>query len=360
MAFGMKGAIVSSIVRGIPAIVWYGFQSWIGATGLNEMLKIATNGAFDSIPTAFAALMVVQIFLSLKGFHTIKWVNTLIALILFSAYIYAFTVIANDYGSAVKETWIDAEGTWGIPFWSFTVAFLGNYAALMLSSSDYSRELKPGVSAPKRFMMYFSPVALSYFVVTLLGIMLVSATGQANPVEAFAQISDNKAITFIVSFFIMLGAVGVNLVANIVPAAYIIQVFTKAKYKTAVIAAGVLAMGSFPWKLISESSSEGLHWFILIYSAFIGPITAILLVDYIVLRKKKVEMAELYNHSGMFSGLNKAAVIAMTIGAVAAFAKVDIGWFSGMFFGGLSYYWLSKVAFKDSPFRKGTIFEKPN
>ncbi|OIK14455.1 allantoin permease [Bacillus sp. MUM 116] len=358
MAFGMKGAIISSILRGVPAIIWYGFQSWIGATGLSEIIKIATGGKIDSIPISFVILVLIQIILSLKGFHTIKWMNSLIAIILMSAFIYAFVVVLKDHTSVIHSTWVEAKGTWGIKFWSFTMAFLGNYAALFLSASDYSRELKEGVSAPKRFLMYFTPVTVAYLTVMSLGVMLASATGLANPVQAFAKIVNNDYITFFVSVFIVLGAVGVNLVANIVPAAYIIQLFTKVKYKVSVVIAGLLAMVSFPWKLIQPGSSDGLRIFILTYSAFLAPITAILVVDYLILRKQKVDINELYNPNGQFSGLNMAAVTAMIIGAASAFIVVDLGWPIGFVVGGTSYYLLNKFGFKQSVFKKGTIFDK--
>ncbi|WP_249366793.1 NCS1 family transporter [Neobacillus rhizophilus] len=358
MAFGMKGAILSSILRGVPAIVWYGFQSWIGATGLSEIIRIATGGKINSIPISFVILVIIQIVLSLKGFHTIKWLNSLIAIVLMSSFVYAAVVVLKDHSAVIHSTWVEAKGTWGLPFWSFTMAFLGNYAALFLSASDYSRELKVGVSAPKRFFMYFTPVTVTYFTVMSLGVMLAAATGLANPVQAFAKIVNNDYITFIVSVFVVLGAVAVNLIANIVPAAYIIQLFTKVKYKVSVVIAGLLAMVSFPWKLIQPGSSDGLRIFILTYSAFLAPITAILVVDYILLRKKKVDIHELYNPNGQFSGLNMAAVIAMVIGAASAFTVVDLGWPIGLVVGGISYYLLNKYGFKQSVFKKGTIFEK--
>lgn len=275
-----------------------------------------------------------------------------------SAFIYAFVVVLKDHTPVIHSTWVEAKGTWGIKFWSFTMAFLGNYAALFLSASDYSRELKEGVSAPKRFLMYFTPVTVAYLTVMSLGVMLASTTGLANPVQAFAKIVNNDYITFFVSVFIVLGAVGVNLMANIVPAAYIIQLFTKVKYKVSVVIAGLLAMVSFPWKLILPGSSDGLRIFILTYSAFLAPITAILVVDYLILRKQKVDINELYNPNGQFSGLNMAAVSSMIIGAASAFIVVDLGWPIGFLVGGISYYLLNKFGFKKSEFKKGTIFEK--
>ncbi len=358
MSFGAKGAIISSLLRGIPAIIFYGFQSWIGATGLNGMIKIVTGGSFDNMAVSFGVIMVIQILLSLKGFHTAKWLNTVIALVLMSAFIYAFFLLVTQHGSEIQSTWVTVHGTWGLKFWGFTMAFLGNYAALFLSASDYSRELKPGVSTTKRFFMYFTPVGVTYFTVMTLGVMLAAVTKNTDPVSAISTIFDNNVITFIVSFFVVLGAVGVNLIANIVPAAYIIQIFTKVNYKVAVVIAGILACFSFPWVLVSPESANGLHIFILTFSAFLGPITAILVVDYLILRQKKVDIKELYKTDGQFSGLNMAAIIATIIGTASAFIIVDIGWLMGFFVGGIAYYLLNKYGFKGSAFKKGTIFEK--
>lgn len=53
MSFGFKGTIISSLLRAVPAIIWYGVQSWIGGTALNEVFKILTNGSFDNIVICF-------------------------------------------------------------------------------------------------------------------------------------------------------------------------------------------------------------------------------------------------------------------------------------------------------------------
>ncbi len=97
--------------------------------------------------------------------------------------------------------------------------------------------------------------------------------------------------------------------------------------------------------------------FILIYSAVLGPIVAILLVEYYILRKQKVDTAERYREEGAFKGYNPSAILAMLIGAGAAFLLVDIGWIIGFTVAGISYLLLSKFAFKGSSFKKGTIFE---
>ncbi len=358
MSFGEKGSIISSLLRGIPAIVWYGFQSWIGGTALNEIVKIATNGSFDNVAICFVILQVIQIFLSLHGFHAIKWVESLISVVIMAALIYVFVLLLKDHSADISAKWVQAKGTWGLPFFAFIMMFMGNYAAIFLSAADYSRELKPGISDSKRGFLYFLPILVAYGFVLTIGAMLASATGISNPVKSFAIIVDNELITVFVSAFIVMGAIAVNMVANIIPPTYVIQLITKIKFKPAVIVTGILALGSFPWVLVKDSSAEGLGLFILVYSAFLGPIVAILLIDYYVFRKQKVNVADLYKENGPFSGINQAAVIAMLIGAGAAFIKVQLAWIVGLVVAGIAYYLITKYAFKDSKFKKGTIFEK--
>lgn len=357
MSFGIKGSIISSFLRGVPAIVWYGFQSWVGATALNEIVKVLSNGSLDSIPVCFILLQAVQIVLSLYGFHAIKWVETLASVVIMLALVYVFTLLLNSHSTAITDNWVNAKGTWGLPFFAFIMVFLGNYAAIFLSAGDYSRELKSGMSDKKRSMLYFFPIVIAYGFVLTIGAMMAAATGISNPVKAFAVIVDNPYITVFVSAFIVIGAVAVNMVANIVPPAYVISLVTKLKYKASVVITGLLALCSFPWLLVQDSSAQGLNTFILIYSAFLGPIVAIMLVEYYILRKQKVDTAELYLDNGSFKGYNPSALLAMLIGAGAAFLLVDIGWIIGFITAGLSYLLLSKFAFKGSSFKKGTIYE---
>lgn len=357
MSFGIKGSMISSFLRGVPAIVWYGFQSWVGATALNEIVKVLSSGSFDSIPICFVVLQAVQIALSLYGFHAIKWVETLASVVIMLALVYVFGILLNSHSTAIAEHWVNAQGTWGLPFFAFIMVFLGNYAAIFLSAADYSRELKGGISDKKRSMLYFLPIFIAYGFVLTIGAMMAAATGISNPVKAFAVIVDNPYITVGVSAFIVIGAIAVNMVANIVPPAYVISLVTKLKYKASVIITGLLALCSFPWVLVQDSSAKGLNMFILIYSAFLGPIVAIMLVEYYILRKQKVDTVELYLENGAYKGYNPSAILAMLIGAGAAFLLVDIGWIIGFTVAGIAYLLLSKLAFKGSSFKKGTIFE---
>lgn len=358
MSFGMKGNIISSLLRGVPAIVWYGVQSWIGGTALNEIFKIVTDGAFDNVVICFIVLQLTQIILSLFGFEAIKWVEGLASIVIMLALVYVFVVLLVSHTDTIAEQWVQAKGSWGLPFFGIIMVLLGNYAAIFLSAADYSRELRPGISDGSRGLLYFIPITMAYGFVIVIGVMLAAATGISNPAKALPIIIDNSFISIGVSAFIVIGVVATNMVANIIPPAYVITLITKWNFKIAVTLTGILALGAFPWILVQDSSSEGLGIFILIYSAFLGPIVSILLIEYYILRKQKVDVAELYKEDGQFSGYNPAAMTALFIGAAAAFVEVDLAWIVGFVVSGISYILLSKYAFKGSRFKKGTIYEE--
>ena len=116
MSFGFKGTVISSLMRAIPAIIWYGIQSWIGGTALNEVIKILTSGSFDNVVVCFIALQAVQIVLSLFGFQAIKWVETLASVVIMLALVYVFWILMTSYSGEIADKWIHVEGTWGLPF----------------------------------------------------------------------------------------------------------------------------------------------------------------------------------------------------------------------------------------------------
>lgn len=358
MSFGTKGTVISSLLRGIPAIVWYGIQSWIGGTALNEIAKIVTDGSFDNIFICFVVLQLIQIVISLFGFHAIKWVETFASIVFMIGLIYVFGLLVANHSTEISQTWVQAKGSWGLPFFGLIMVFLGNYAGIFVSAADYSRELKTGISNKKRGLLYFAPITLAYGFVIVIGAMLASATGVTNPAMALPIVIDNPYISVGVSAFIVLTVIATNMVANVVPPAYVITLLTKLKYKVSVTITGLLALVAFPWLLVQESSAAGLNMFVLIYSAFLGPVISILLVEYYILRKQRVEVNDLYNEEGPYAGYNPAGLIAMFIGAAAAFIEVELAWIIGVVVAGIAYYLLSKYAFKGSSFKKGTIFEK--
>jgi NCS1 family nucleobase:cation symporter-1 len=358
-AFGTKGSIVPVFLRGLPAIVWYGFQTWLGGAALNNIC--IAFGGFDSIWFWFIAFQVVQIWLSMKGFQGAKWVGNIAGVVITLAMLYLLWLCMTQYGDVIETKLMNHAGTWGMPFVSAVIAFFGNSTTVMLNAGDYSREMKPGMSSVKRGLSYFVAMVPATVLLGLIGAMASTATGIANPINAFAQMVDNKIVLVVTLGFIIFAQLSTNLASNVIPPAYAFMDVFKMKHRTAVIVVGLLAVATCPWILTNDSSAAGLDLFCLIYTAFFGPIFAVLITDYFILHKRNYTeeaLMDLYDENGNHAGVNWAAIIAMAVGAVIGFFNVNISFFTATIPTGLVFYFLMKKMPSCANFRKGTSLDK--
>jgi len=354
-SFGLDGVKIPGFLRGIPAIIWFGFQSWVGAGAINVCLN--TLIGFDNLPIIFILFTVLQLILAINGFHGIKWLENISVFFILGTLAYMFYTVYTKYGVEVAMTITDIEGTWGLPFWGGTTAFLGIYATMILNGSDYSRELKKETKPATTGGIYWLSILPATLFMGLIGLMVSGATGNNDPVVVFSTAMDNTFLTIVTLVFIAFSQVTTNVLNNIVPPVYVLMNTFHLSYKKSVILVGILSICSFPWLLVRPESAVGLSIFVQIYSAFLGPIFAVLVVDYFILRKRKLDLNDYYNIEGSFKGINWAGIISIIVGSILSLFFVQVSWYVSLLPTGLIYYFLMKNMEKAIPFRKGTILE---
>ncbi len=315
-AFGFAGTRLPGLVRAVPAIVWYGFQSWIGAGALN--MVSTTLFGFDNLVFFFIAFQFLQIGLSVMGFQGIKWLENIGSAFILASLVYMFYSTVQRYGDVLSANLLTMEGSWGLPFWGATMLFLGIYSTMILNVSDYAREHKHGSSPSLLTTLYSMSILPCTLFMGLIGYMVSEATGVADPIQVFANAVDNTPLLMTTLLFIAFAQVTTNVLNNVVPPTYILMDVFKLSFRPATVIVGLLAFATFPWKLVSEGSAAGLQVFVQTYSAFLGPIFAILVVDYYLIRKRVLNLDHLYDPQGPYGGINYAAVIATAVGAVVA------------------------------------------
>ncbi|WP_246054863.1 NCS1 family transporter [Paracoccus gahaiensis] len=299
-AYGFSGTRLPALVRSVPAIVWYGFQSWIGAGALN--LVSETMFGYSNIWAFFIGFQFLQIGLSVLGFHGIKWLENIGAVFIIGALVYMFFSVISRYGDQISTNLIQAEGTWGAPFWGATMLFLGVYSTMMLNVSDYSRELQHQVGRGRQVAIYANSILPATLFMGLIGLMVSSATGEVDPIRVFSSAVDNPVLLVVTLLFIAFAQVTTNILNNVVPPAYAMMDVFKLPYKAAAVIVGLLAFATFPWLLVRDESAAGLGLFIRTYSAFLGPIFAILVVDYYVIRRQTLNIDHHYDATGPYRG----------------------------------------------------------
>ena len=131
--------------------------------------------------------------------------------------IYLLYICLTTQWDVISTNLMNKSGTWGLPFVAAIIAFFGNSTTVMLNASDYSREMKQGYSAPVRGFSYFMAMVPATVMLGIIGAMASTATGIANPINAFAEMVDNKAILIVTLAFIIFAQLSTNLASNVIP-----------------------------------------------------------------------------------------------------------------------------------------------
>nr|WP_300309798.1 NCS1 family transporter [Halomonas sp.] len=337
-AFGFQGTRLPGLVRAVPAIVWYGFQSWIGAGALN--LVSATLFGYDNLIVFFIGFQFLQIALSVTGFQGIKWLENIGSAFILASLVYMFYSTVVRYGDTLSANLITMEGSWGLPFWGATMLFLGIYSTMILNVSDYAREHKKGTGPGLLTTIYAMSILPCTLFMGLIGFMVSEATGVADPIKVFSNAVDNTPLLMTTLLFIAFAQVTTNVLNNVVPPTYVLMDTFKLSYRKASVVVGLLAFATFPWELVKDESAAGLQVFVQTYSSFLGPIFAVLVVDYYLIRRRTLDLTKLYDENGPYRGINLAALVATAVGVIAAFSMPTVSWYASLIPAGLTYWLL--------------------
>jgi NCS1 family nucleobase:cation symporter-1 len=80
----------------------------------------------------------------------------------------------------------------------------------------------------------------------------------------------------------------------------------------------LLGIVSFPWVLFSNVGAYIFTWLVG-YGSLLGAIGAVMIVDYWILRRRHLDLADLYKHEGRYAysgGWNWRAILAVLVGVV--------------------------------------------
>jgi len=176
-----------------------------------------------------------------------------------------------------------------------------------------------------------------------------------DPVKLVGQFSQAWLVA-VSMFTIVVATLSVNIAANVVsPANDFANAFPKwISFKTGGLITGIIGVIFQPWRLLEDADKY--FGYLGTYSGALGSIAAVLIVDYWIIRKKELQVADLYKTNGVYSyvgGWNWCAVIATLLGCGFALGGKIISpmaillgyaWFVGFLVSAVSYYLLMNVS----------------
>jgi NCS1 family nucleobase:cation symporter-1 len=213
-------------------------------------------------------------------------------------------------------------GKFFVYFFPALTGMIGFWATLSLNIPDFSRYAKS-----QRDQMLGQALGLptTMALYSFIGVAVTSATmlifGETiwDPVDVLTRFK-NPIVLVVAMLALCIATLATNIAANVVsPANDFAHLspkrisFRMGGYLTALI--GVLMM---PWQLVADPAGYIFTWLIA-YSALLGPIGGILIADYFVWRKCRLDVAALYQADGEYrftNGFSVVALVALVVGAL--------------------------------------------
>ncbi len=272
--------------------------------------------------------------------------------------------------SIVSALLVDpTENNSGTKLWSYLLwltAMVGFWATMSISIADitrYAATQKAQVAGqfiglPGTMMLYsFVGIFVTCAAVINFEDILIADDAPWDPVSLISKFK-NPVVVIVAQIFMLIATLSTNIAANVIaPANAFSNLFPKKiNFRLGGLITGVIGIIIAPWWLLNEISG-----FLIFVSGLLGPVLGILITDYFLIRKKRLELAELYKENGIYSykntGFNSPAIIALLAGVFLALIGYwipslnflySLSWFTGFFISSIIYYFLminNKISF---------------
>ncbi len=339
-AFGPQGAKIPAVARGLVACGWFGINTWVGGSAIYVILNTLTGDMFIGAPLpllgidpaqtiCFLIFWAMHLYFIRNGTESIRWLEVLAApfLLAMALALLAWAyVTAGGFGEMLSApsqfiTGGAKEGQfWGTFFISLT-GMVGFWATMALNIPDFTRFAK----SQKAHMIGQAiglplPMALFAFVSVAVTSATVTIYGEAiwNPVELAGRMGGISVLFALAA--LVIATLTTNLAANVVAPAYGFSNLAPSKISFRMggyITAGI-GIAIFPWKLVEDASAYIFTWLVG-YSALLGPIAGILIADYFLFRRMRLDVDEFFKADGAYAaqnGWNRAGLAAFVVGAL--------------------------------------------
>ncbi|MEC7241919.1 MAG: NCS1 family nucleobase:cation symporter-1 [Myxococcota bacterium] len=377
-SFGILGANIPALLRGVVACGWFGIQTWIGGSAIYQLINVASSDALVGDPLPFLGInagefgcfllfWALQVWIIWKGIESIKIFETYAAPVLVAAgmllLIWAYSAADGFGGVFAKESEFDSMGGFMKVFIPSLTAMVGFWATLSLNIPDFTRYAKS-----QRDQVMGQAIGLPLFMLlfSFIGVAVTAATpaifGVEKPISdpvAMLGMMDSGASVVVALAILTIATLSTNIAANVVaPANALINLSpARVTFRVGALITAGIGVAIFPWKIMSSAGSYIFVW-LGGYSTLLGPIAGILIADYFLYRKTRLNLEALYQRKGDYwyaNGYNSTAIVALVVGIlpcmpgflVAAGALESTagifeeifryGWFFGFFVSGIVY-----------------------
>jgi len=304
-SFGVKGASLPAVLRGLVACGWFSINCYFGALALHGFLNILGMGLAgpadgQTISTSqfmcFLAFWAVHIYFIWKGPESIRKLEVIAAplMIIASIVLVAVLLYRVPAGQLFNLPAKVVEG--GPKTWAALTGLVGFWATLALNIPDFTRFAK---SQKDQVIGQAVGLPLPMALFSMVGVIGFSASSilygkaQLFPDGLLTQMGSVAAGVGLL--VILLANLTTNVAANLVSPSYDFSNLAPSKisFRTGGLIAAVIGLLFMPWKLLATSGGYLFTW-LGGYGTLLGAIAGILMVDYYLVRKAELNVDDLY------------------------------------------------------------------
>ncbi|KAI9852514.1 MAG: hypothetical protein M1830_006789, partial [Pleopsidium flavum] len=354
-SWGFWGSYVAIISRAILAIFWFAIQTMNGANTVRVMLGAiwpsfltlpnhipTSQGIATNTMISFVIFWLAQVPFLYMHPNNLRWLfmakSIIVPIAWIAILIWAFRSTGGGDIFSQQVTTHGSAYSWA--YLASMTSVIGNYATLSVNQvcllfypiapntilipqlthqADFSRYSRVSV---KWQLLYVPMLPLVFTFISFIGIAASSAGSQKygrlewDPMALIAN-WDSRACRFFGAFSFALAALGVNISANSLSAANdLMALFPQhVNIRRGQILCALLSWALVPWKILASAGS--FLNFMSAYAVFLGPIAAIMVMDFWVVHDMKYDSLALYQPRGIYRywhGVNWRAITAFVIG----------------------------------------------
>ena len=388
LSMGVYGARYVAMLRGLVGIFMFGVQTYFISKSIGYLFRI-------SLFSIDSAILDKDIFLLFfMGLNIIDWFSLIFALwiqyllfnngqrfikkiINFSAlFVYLgltifFVMLISENYNEIINSFVDLLKSNNIynkesliALLSVAGTFFAYFSIVIVNFGDFSRYAKNENEVNKGNLS----LLLNLLIFSFLAIFLVLGSSVffeknliavdrilTNPTDIIGKL-DNTLLTFIALLFILVASTSTNLIANYIPSQNsIINFFPN---RSSLRSSGIIIiLLGFIFAVFWDPilSKIGILSFVDTLGSFFGPIAGVMLIDYYVIKNKKVINKDIFssNKDGAYhysAGWQIKSIYSLFIGFIFASATIwnaelrflqPFSWLIGAVFSSITYYLLA-------------------
>jgi NCS1 family nucleobase:cation symporter-1 len=338
-SFGTLGANIPALMRAFVACGWFGIQAWIGGAAIYQIFGEFFPGMTKAAPIPFLDINAPQIACFLffwainmwviyKGIDCIRWLLNIKApllILLGLALLYWAYANAGGFGSMLStpsqfDPGQPKAGQFWIYFFPSLTGMIGFWATLSLNIPDFSRYARSQGGQMLGQAIGLPPTMALY---SFIGVAVTSATaiiyGKTiwDPITLLTEFQ-NPVVLFVAMLALCIATLATNIAANVVSPANDFSNLAPGKisFRMGGYITGVIGILMMPWKLLADPSAY-VFTLLIGFSALLGPIGGILIADYFVCRRTRLNVDALYDINGEYryrNGFSLVAIVALALG----------------------------------------------